>query len=452
MPRHTRSSFARMRDLLPLLSGRSPGQLIIQYSNACNATCPQCELRVSNSFRRATLPPDEVRRMIDAAARYGVRALSFTGGEPLLRADDLFGLIEHAHRAGIPYVRTGTNGFVFAGVERPGWEARVHGIAERIAATGLHTFWISMDSADPAVHERMRGLPGVTAGIEKALDIFRDYSVHPSVNLGVNRNTGGPADPALCDEMAEADSGAYTGRWRKMFARFYRRVTGMGFTIASACYPMSVQGTGDGTTEAVYGASSADTVVRFTGREKGLMFRALMETIPAFRSDIRIFTPRSSLLALVRSYESGVMQGAPCRGGIDYFYIDAASGHTFPCGFRGNENLGPFYDLDWKSLKKPAFCRACDWECFRDPSELLGPAFGLLSNPFTLAGRFIRDREYFSLWLEDIRYQAACSYYNGMTPPDHGRMAPFASPDSGAGPEEAASDERPEKPAAMAGA
>lgn len=95
---------------MPLFRGRLPGQLIIQYSNHCNADCPQCGMRRSETISRASLDKDQTKRLIDEAAAQGVRALSLTGGEPLLFLDDIVDLINHASKAGIPYVRTGTKG------------------------------------------------------------------------------------------------------------------------------------------------------------------------------------------------------------------------------------------------------------------------------------------------------------------------------------------------------
>ncbi len=75
-------------------------------------------------------------------------------------------------------------------VTDPGGNDRIRRLVEMLADTPLRNFWISLDSADPAVHERMRGFPGVVAGIEKALPIFHQHGIYPSANLGINRNMG----------------------------------------------------------------------------------------------------------------------------------------------------------------------------------------------------------------------------------------------------------------------
>jgi MoaA/NifB/PqqE/SkfB family radical SAM enzyme len=96
-------------------------------------------------------------------------------------------MLAFARDAGIEYTRTGTNGFMFMNSDSGDFEKRIAKIAEALAATKIRNFWISIDSADPALHEAMRGLPGVIKGIEKALPIFNQYGIYPSANLGISR-------------------------------------------------------------------------------------------------------------------------------------------------------------------------------------------------------------------------------------------------------------------------
>ena len=413
----------------PLLRGRAPGQLVIQLTDRCNAKCPQCGMRTTEKFERATLSSDDVYRIIDAAAEKGVQAISFTGGEPMMLMPQLADYIRRAGEVGIPYIRTGTNGFCFTGCDvKSGRMDRVREIADALADTPLRNFWISLDSAEPAVHEEMRGFPGVVAGIEAALPEFHERGLFPSVNLGINRNisretmfTEGVADPLNGDPRGPE---RFYRMYRKAFRAFYRRVIDMGFTIVNSCYPMSVEA-GENLS-AVYAAAAADGVVRFSAPEKAALFRALMDTIPEFRSRIRIFSPRTSLQALVRHYgkEDGA-EAYPCRGGIDFFFVDARDGGTYPCGYRGDENLGKFWDVDLDSLDADAFCKACDWECFRDPSELFGPLLDTFSAPVRTVRKLAGDARFRRLWSEDLRYYRACDLFDGRRPMKPEKLARF---------------------------
>lgn len=417
------------RHLIDLWRKKAPGQLIIQLTDKCNGLCPQCGMRVTEKFTRSTLSADVVKRIIDAAAQRGVRVVSFTGGEPLLFLEDLVMFIKYAGEAGIDYIRTGTNGFMFANHHSANFQSKVKKIAEALAGTSLRNFWISIDSTIPSVHEKMRGFPGVIRGIEKALPIFHEYGIHPSANLGISRNVMGDMTKSF-KEIPPVNEEDYLQTfyqaYKTAFKKFYQFVIELGFTIVSTCYPMSIgNNTVEGELKPVYSATSEDPIVQFDNRERALLFKALLETVPEFRSKIRLFSPLTSLYALYSQYADNFKVPYPCRGGIDFFFIDAKDGNTYPCGYRGNENLGKYWDMDWNALGHKAVCYNCDWECFRDPSELLGPFLYGISHPLDLLKKIKRDSYYFRLWIDDLRYYRASGFFNGRKPPDYSRLRGF---------------------------
>jgi MoaA/NifB/PqqE/SkfB family radical SAM enzyme len=410
-----------------LFQGRLPGQVVIQYTDQCNATCVQCGMRMDNKFQRTTLNIDDTKRLLDAMAARSIQAVSFTGGEPLLYLKQIVPCMHHAHQVGIKYIRTGTNGFIFKNHHRPDFAAKMAELAETLVNAHLYTFWISIDSAIAEVHEKNRGLPGVIAGIEKALPIFHAHGIYPSANLGINRYIGGYEQaPYLTNH---SDIQAFYQHFRQAFRDFYAFVKSLGFTIVNACYPMSLDEE-SAKEMAIYSATSIDNIVRFQAQEKQLIFQALFDTIPAFRDQLRIFTPRSSLLALIRQYQGDQASSYPCRGGIDFFFIDSKDMNTYPCGYRGEDNLGKFWDLNLNHLDTKAWCKQCDWECFRDPSEIAGPLLEMLRHPFKLWQRFRQDKEYAKLWYDDIKYYQACDYFNATLPPNWKKLSRFAQKQS----------------------
>ena len=398
-----------------LLRGKVPGQLIVQFTDRCNARCPQCNMRASKSFSRSKLEVDCVKKIIDSAAKKGISAISFTGGEPLLFFQEIVLLLKYAKEAGIKYTRTGTNGFMFIDSGRKDYLSYIERIAEALAETGIYSFWISIDSSEPAIHESMRGLPGVIQGIEKALPVFRRYGIYPSANLGINRNI------VNSDHVNIFDSSQFYSEFREGFRKFYRFVINLGFTIANVCYPMSM----NYNLHAVYGAISDAHLMKFNSEEKSLVFQALFEIMSEFRSKIRIFTPKCALYSLIRQYTSGDEHCYPCRGGKDFFFIDAKNADTFPCGYRGNENFGKFWELDYNKIRQTEFCKKCDWECFRDPSELFGPLLSLLTKPTTFFRKIRQDKFYMSLWYQDLKYFSACNFFNGRIPPNYETLSRF---------------------------
>jgi MoaA/NifB/PqqE/SkfB family radical SAM enzyme len=280
-----------------------------------------------------------------------------------------------------------------------------------LAATPIRNIWVSIDSSDPQVHEQMRGLPGMVRGIEKALPIFAERGIYLSANLGINRNFAG------WQEREELDAEFF----RAGFDRFYRYVANLGFTIANVCYPMWSEPE-QADSAAVYAATTSDQITFFSKTEKLALFGSLFETIPQHRQKLRIFTPRASLHALLNQYRGEEKLSSPCRGGIDFFFVDSADGNTYPCGYRGEENLGPFEQLEMRACRDGDDCRRCDWECFRDPSELFAPMAFLRNAPVGLLQRLRKDPEFFRLWWEDLRYYRACHYFNGRLAPSSSKL------------------------------
>jgi MoaA/NifB/PqqE/SkfB family radical SAM enzyme len=387
-------------------------------------------MRTSEPFKRTTLSIDEVKRILDAAPQKGIRVVSFTGGEPLLMIDELVALIKHAAAAGIDYIRTGTNGFYFARPDRPSFDLRINKLAEKLAGTPLRNLWISVDSLDPKTHESMRGFKDVIHGIEAALPILHDHGIYPSANLGVNRNVGGDAT-RQCLQSAHMTDARYLDRfyqvYLKAFDKFFQFIINLGFTMASICYPMSIEAEAnqDGL-EAVYAATSTDAIVHFSTAEKATLFQALLHTVPRFRSQTRIFSPLCSLKSLLDQYKEDSKPYA-CRGGLDFFFVNAKDGNTYPCGYRGHDNFGKLWELSDDQLDLHHKCLACDWECFRDPSELFGPFLHALSAPIDLLAAIKADPRRYRYWIEDLKYYWACNFFNGREPLRHDRLSAFAT-------------------------
>jgi hypothetical protein len=274
-----------------------------------------------------------------------------------------------------------------------------------------------MDSADTETHEAMRGLPGVVEGIQKALPVFHAHGLYPAANLGINRNiAGAPIAPAAGAE----DEQRFFEAFKKGFADFFSKAISLGFTMANICYPMGSGQTGLAGETPVYGAISDDRTVNFSPAELRLIFQALLEVIPRFRDQIRIFTPLSTLYALSRQDKSRLF---PCLGGIRYFFADSKDGHYYPCGYRGDEDLGADLDAAVRQTRrsKPS-CQKCHWECFSDPSQLFGIARYLARHP--VRGAFKKefttekqgDPVMFQLWIEDIKYYMRHDFFDGRRP------------------------------------
>lgn len=394
--------------------GYANPQLVIQYTTLCNADCPQCGMRRSNKIKRVKLEMDYVKKVIDyAVSKWNIKFLSFTGGEPFIFVNDIIELINYASNMGIKYIRTGTNGYVFqySASKANEFEKNTRLLIEKLSETKLYTLWISLDSSDPKTHEKMRGFDGLLKGIEKAIRIFEEYGMHPAANLGLNRNIAGQYSQ---EEINNFDKEKFYERYRYGISRFYELAINMGFTIANTCYPMSIE---DNTYS--YYATSQEDIVRFKPEEKLVLYKALYDSASYYRSKIRIFTPRSSLYSLINSYNKVKY---PCRGGIDYFYLDAQNGHIYPCGYRANDDFGEIWDINLDDLRKSKpNCTKCDWECFRDPTELIQPVIDFYRNPFSIPYELAIDIKK-RLWFRDLLYFYACDFFNMRSKPNYWKM------------------------------
>jgi MoaA/NifB/PqqE/SkfB family radical SAM enzyme len=400
-------------ELFALLFGRLPGQVVIQITNYCNASCPQCGMRKTAAMDRHELDECRIKGMLDQCARNGVEAVSLTGGEPFLGMEKILELLDYGVRRGIPYMRSGTNGYMFARYGRAAGTEEADRFAQNLAATGIRNFWISLDSADSETHEAMRDLPGVVEGIRAALPLFHARGLYPAANLGINRNLAGPPVPPL---EGPGDEDRFFQAFRQGFISFFAKALDLGFTMANVCYPMSFAQAGLAGEEGTpYGAISGDPAVDFSPAELRLVFKALLETVPRFRDRIRIFTPLSVLYALSREDGASLF---PCLGGCSYFYIDSRDGHVYPCGYRGGDDLGE--DLAaaiQRGLKTKPFCLKCHWECFRDPSQLFGMARYMIRHPLRCFIKKEIDPELRKLWFADIGYYIRNDFFNGRAAP-----------------------------------
>ena len=121
----------------------APICLTWELTYACNLSCVHC---LSSSGRRDPdeLTTEEAMRVIDEMAAMQIFYVNIGGGEPMIR-NDFFELIDHAVARGVG-VKFSTNG------SRLTPEAAV-----RLAATDYLDVQISIDGADAATNDPVRG-------------------------------------------------------------------------------------------------------------------------------------------------------------------------------------------------------------------------------------------------------------------------------------------------------
>jgi len=113
----------------------------IKLTWRCNLRCQMCNYW--RQERHNALSPELVRATIDELAELGCGKIHLSGGEPMLR-EDLFELIEYMAAKGMR-VNLTTNGTLLTREK-----------AERLAASGVKSISVSIDSPEARIHDRIR--------------------------------------------------------------------------------------------------------------------------------------------------------------------------------------------------------------------------------------------------------------------------------------------------------
>ena len=140
-------------------------------TNQCNLKCVHCYQDAEEVDERE-LSTAEAKKMIGEIARAGFKIMIFSGGEPLLRPD-IYELVAHAASCGLRPV-FGTNGTLITDE-----------VAVRLKEAGAAAMGISVDSLDPARHDKFRGLANAydltMAGIEACKEAGLPFQLHTTV-------------------------------------------------------------------------------------------------------------------------------------------------------------------------------------------------------------------------------------------------------------------------------
>ncbi|MBT9173421.1 MAG: putative mycofactocin radical SAM maturase MftC [Syntrophomonadaceae bacterium] len=147
--------------------------LIISWNTTreCHLKCKHC-YRDAGTREQSELSFSEGRELIAEIAKAGFKILILSGGEPLLR-EDIFDLTSCAKEAGLRPV-FGTTGTTITPK-----------VAERLKKAGAACIGISLDSAEPAIHEELRQVPGSFAaaieGMNNCRAVGLPFQVHTTV-------------------------------------------------------------------------------------------------------------------------------------------------------------------------------------------------------------------------------------------------------------------------------
>jgi cyclic pyranopterin phosphate synthase len=148
----------------------------------CNLWCDYCT--ITSEMRRRALSSGEVARALEAGRADGFERVSFTGGEPTIRAD-LIGLVRRAREVGYTDVKVQSNGLLFA-------EARN---VERLVAAGCNRVHVSIHTHDGAAYDGLVQREGsyglMVRGLENAVARAPDFIADVILKRGTWEKVGG---------------------------------------------------------------------------------------------------------------------------------------------------------------------------------------------------------------------------------------------------------------------
>jgi GTP 3',8-cyclase len=156
--------------------GRPVTNLRISLTSRCNLSCIYCHAEGEKN-PESEMSADEIIAIMQTAAKFGIRTIKFTGGEPLIRPDIL--QIIRAVPKGIEASIT-TNGILLADM------------AADLKAAGLRRVNVSLDSLNHETYKKITGsdrLGEVLAGIDAALKVgLTPVKLNMVVLEGINDN------------------------------------------------------------------------------------------------------------------------------------------------------------------------------------------------------------------------------------------------------------------------
>ncbi len=205
--RYGRHSGAGPAHLLHYSRDKTP-IAVWSVTRRCNLHCGHCYADSHNRDYPGELTTDEASRMLGELAAFGVPAVLFSGGEPLLRPD----VLDLARVAGKLGMRTvlSTNGTRIDATN-----------AAEIGAAGFSYVGISLDGIGP-LHDKMRGSHGAFDAALGGIRAARDAGLRTGIRFTVHARNR--AQLGAIFELAEAERVnrlcvyhlAYSGRGERM--------------------------------------------------------------------------------------------------------------------------------------------------------------------------------------------------------------------------------------------
>ncbi len=138
----------------------APYRMDLALTYRCQNDCPHCYVGRPADFPE--MSTEQWKRVIDRCWELGIPHLTFTGGEATLRPD-LIEIVQYAEDVGL-----------ITGLQTHGRALGDRDYLDQLLVAGLDHIQITLESHDPAIHDRMVGVEGAweetVAGIRTVVD------------------------------------------------------------------------------------------------------------------------------------------------------------------------------------------------------------------------------------------------------------------------------------------
>ena len=311
-----------------------PAVCDVSVTNVCNATCDFCSFAYDKGLvrDRRWIDAGDFARALPILARRAVRYLGFQGGEPLLHPS-IASMVGDARKAGMR-VALITNGWLLPQK------------IERLAAAGLGTLFVSIDSHSMEEHERNRGLQGLGERIREGIARARSAGITSLASVAVNRLIDYDRLPDLLGDL--------------------------GFEAVSFSYPRRAP---FGSSSLVY--SEESPLIDFSTEELDQALQSILGMKPEFP----VMNPTESV-ADIRRHLRGEREMFPCVGGHKYFYLDWNL-QIWRCE-AWSEPFGSVFDFDEIADRRDR-CTDCIMGCYRDTSVSMHAPIAAVDSAIALA-------------------------------------------------------------------
>lgn len=150
-----------------------PLSMVMMANDRCDMRCRHCSAREYMRRDQEALSYEEIRDLIDQFVELGGASVILTGGEPTLRTH-LVDIVDHVPKDKA-IVAMFTNG------------SRLPELADELLSAGLFGTLVSLDSDDPAEHDRYRRREGAFDMAREAVDAILDRGGLVAISTYVTR-------------------------------------------------------------------------------------------------------------------------------------------------------------------------------------------------------------------------------------------------------------------------